>query len=118
MIYHYLIDKKMAALREIFIDNLKKKRRDCGFSQEKLAEMTEVSAHHIAMIETGRNFPTTDLIERMAAAMNIQAFELFMDKTYYAEVQHEQLRKEIKQDIQQLFTDFLNKIEIDNCIKK
>ena len=69
----------MASLREVFVENLKKKRRFCGISQAKLAEMAEVSTHHIAMIEIGRNFPTTELIERIAKALKIEAYELFVD---------------------------------------
>jgi len=99
----------MASLRDIFRRNLKKKRRICGFSQEKLAEMTEVSTHHITMIETGRNFPTTELIERIANALNIKAYELFMEETGSAKIEFERLRSDIKGDIQQLLTDFLEK---------
>ena len=104
----------MASLREIFIENLKKKRRNCGLSQAKLAEITEVSTHHIAMIEIGRNFPTTELIERIANALNIAAFELFVDETCPAKSEFEQLRNEIKGDIQQLLADFLEKTNIDH----
>jgi DNA-binding XRE family transcriptional regulator len=45
----------MTNLRDIFAHNLKEKRRNCGFSQAKLAEMVNVSVHHIATIETARN---------------------------------------------------------------
>ena len=69
----------MANLREIFAHNLKRKRRDCGFSQAKLAEMVNVSTHHIATIETARNSPTLDLVERMANALQIEIYELFVD---------------------------------------
>jgi len=69
----------MASLGEIFAHNLKKKRRNCGFSQAKLAEMVNVSTHHIAMIETARNCPTFELVERIANALNIEIYELFID---------------------------------------
>jgi transcriptional regulator with XRE-family HTH domain len=69
----------MAKLRDIFVRNLKKTRKKCGLSQEKLAEKADVSTHHIAMIELSRNFPTIDLVERLAAALNVDVYELFMD---------------------------------------
>jgi len=99
----------MASLREVFIENLRKQRRFCCFSQAKLAEMTGVSTHHIAMIEIGRNFPTAELIERIANALNIKAYKLFIDETCSAKPEFEQLRSEIKGDIQQLLADFLEK---------
>ena len=99
----------MASLRQVFIENLKKKRRICGFSQAKLAEITKVSTHHIAMIEIGRNFPTTELIERIAKALDLEAYELFIDGTCLRKNEFDQLRHEIKGDIQQLLADFLEK---------
>ena len=69
----------MTNLREIFAHNLKEKRRKRGFSQAKLAEMVNVSVHHIATIETARNYPTLDLVERMANALNIEIYELFIN---------------------------------------
>jgi len=69
----------MTNLRDILAHNLKEKRKICGFSQEKLAEMVNVSIHHIATIETARNYPTLDLVERMAKALNIEIYELFIN---------------------------------------
>jgi transcriptional regulator with XRE-family HTH domain len=69
----------MASLREVFIRNLKEKRKKCRLSQAKLAELVDVSTHHLAMIELSRNFPTIDLVERLAAALGTEAYELFID---------------------------------------
>jgi len=103
----------MAQLREIFANNLKKKRQICGFSQAKLAEKVNVSTHHIAMIEITRNFPTSDLIERIANALNIEIFELFIEETNSFNKEFENLRNGIKDDMQKLLTDFLEKTYID-----
>ena len=78
-LYYYVESNQMTNLREIFAHNLKEKRRNCGFSQAKLAEMVNVSTHHIATIETARNYPTLDLVERMANALNIEIYELFIN---------------------------------------
>jgi len=69
----------MANLGEIFAHNLKKKRRICGLSQAKLAERVNVSTHHIAMIEIARNYPTLELVERIASVLEIEIYELFID---------------------------------------
>jgi transcriptional regulator with XRE-family HTH domain len=69
----------MASLRDIFVKNLKQTRKKCGLSQEKLAEKANVSTHHIAMIELSRNFPAIDLVERLAEALDVEVYELFVD---------------------------------------
>jgi transcriptional regulator with XRE-family HTH domain len=69
----------MASLREVFVKNLKEKRKKCRLSQAKLAELVDVSTHHIAMIELSRNFPTIDVVERLAAALGSEACELFIE---------------------------------------
>jgi transcriptional regulator with XRE-family HTH domain len=68
----------MERLGTIFANNLRGYRRKRGLTQEKLAEMVEVSTHHIGMIELTRNFPTFDLIERIAKALDIEIYELFV----------------------------------------
>jgi transcriptional regulator with XRE-family HTH domain len=57
---------------------LKEKRQKCGFTQAQLAEKVSVSTHHIAMIEIARNSPTLELVERIAEALNIEVYELFL----------------------------------------
>ena len=68
----------MARLREIFAKNLKINRKKSGISQAKLAEKADISAHYVAMLELAHNFPTADVLERLAAALNIEVFELFL----------------------------------------
>ena len=70
------------------------------------------------MIEIGRNFPTTELIERIANALNIEAYKLFADKTCSTKIEFEQLRNEIRGDIQQLLADFLEKTNVNKCSGK
>jgi transcriptional regulator with XRE-family HTH domain len=68
----------MTSLREIFAKNLRENRKRCGLSQEKLAEKADVSAHYIAVIELAKNFPAADVIERLAKALGIDIYELFV----------------------------------------
>jgi len=96
----------MARLPTIFAQNLKEKRRKCGFSQALLAEKVDVSTHHIAMIELARNFPTAGLMERIAEALNIEIYELFIEKNRSPNEDFRQLREDIKSDVYQLFNEF------------
>jgi transcriptional regulator with XRE-family HTH domain len=56
------------------------------------------------MLETGRNFVTSDTLEKLAAALEIPVFELFVTK-YSPRDELDQLRqdivKEIKKEINQ-----------------
>ncbi|AEF85109.1 DNA-binding protein [Treponema primitia ZAS-2] len=91
----------MARLREIFANNLKENRKKCGFSQEKLAEMAEVSTHYIAMIELARNFPTSEIIERLAAVLDIEIYELFV-VSHSPKEELEKLRRTLVTEIRQM----------------
>jgi transcriptional regulator with XRE-family HTH domain len=90
----------MAGLREIFAKNLRENRKKCGFSQAKLAEMADVSTHHVAMIELARNFPTSDLMERLAVALDIEIYELFV-VSHSPEEELEGLRQTLITDVRQ-----------------
>jgi transcriptional regulator with XRE-family HTH domain len=79
IIYYYVRGNRLVRLREILAYRLKEKRRKCGFSQARLAEKVEVSTHHIGMIEIARDLPTLDLVERIADALDIEIYELFVD---------------------------------------
>ena len=107
-LYYYVGSNKMTSLREIFACNLKKKRKNCGFSQEKLAEMLNVSTHHIATIETARNYPTLDLVERMAKALNIEIYELFINPLSPPE-EMERLYETVAKNIEQVVSEAVEK---------
>jgi transcriptional regulator with XRE-family HTH domain len=102
----------MTNLRDIFAHNLKEKRRICGFSQAKLAEIVNVSTHHIATIETARNYPTLDLVERMANALNIEIYELFINPLSPPE-EMERLYKEVAKNIEQVVGKAVEKVLSD-----
>jgi transcriptional regulator with XRE-family HTH domain len=67
----------MTDLRELLARNIKKYRKLRGFSQEILAERAETSTTHIGMIEIGKKFPSTQMLERIAKALGIDTPELF-----------------------------------------
>jgi transcriptional regulator with XRE-family HTH domain len=98
----------MTELAEIFSKNLKENRRKRGLTQAGLAEKVDVSTHHIGMIEMCRNYPTLDLVERIANALDIEIYELFITP-HSPNQELETLRREIKGDMQRLFEEFLGK---------
>ncbi|MDR0321224.1 MAG: helix-turn-helix domain-containing protein [Treponema sp.] len=71
----------MTDLRKVLAFNMKLNRKNLGLSQAKLAELVNVSDNHIALIETGRRFPSITMLESLATAMKIDILELFSIKS-------------------------------------
>lgn len=67
------------SLQDIFIDNLRRIRRKKNITQEKLAEICQTETSYIGQIEIGRRFPSINLIEKIAEALEIPAYILFKD---------------------------------------
>ena len=70
----------MSGLREILAYNLKENRKKCRLSQAKLAEKANITTQYIAMIEVSRKFPTPEMLDRLAKALDIEAYQLFVVK--------------------------------------
>ena len=90
----------MTNIRDILANNLKENRRKCGVSQAKLAERAGISTQYIAMIELSRQFPTPEVLERIALALDIEAYELFAvppSPESSMELLHQDIIKEIRQ---------------------
>ena len=66
--------------QELFIINLKDFRKIHSFSQAKLAELCESTQAYIAEIEVGKKFPSPDMIERIASALDVESYCLFQNK--------------------------------------
>jgi transcriptional regulator with XRE-family HTH domain len=64
-------------LKQIFIQNLKDFRKKEGISQMKLAEYCDISLGYIGEIESGRKFPSTDMIEKIAGVLRIEPYCFF-----------------------------------------
>jgi transcriptional regulator with XRE-family HTH domain len=67
--------------QELFITNLKDFRKLLKMSQAKLAEICDSSQAYIAEIEVGKKFPSPDMIEKIASALEIESYRLFQNNT-------------------------------------
>jgi len=67
----------MMKLRTILAENIKAFRSELGLSQLKLAALVDTAPNYIAMIEAGKRFPTDTMLEKIAAALQREPFELF-----------------------------------------
>ena len=69
--------KKKLGIREILALNLKLNRQKCGLTQEKLAEKAGISSNYLSMVEISKKFPTPEMLDRLAAALEIDTIQLF-----------------------------------------
>ncbi|MCL2444083.1 MAG: helix-turn-helix domain-containing protein [Treponema sp.] len=67
----------MTSLRSLLAYNIKKRRRILSISQAKLAERVSTSTHYISQIEQKNKFPSPEMLERIAAALEIDSPQLF-----------------------------------------
>ena len=56
---------------------MKAYRSALGLSQAKLAEKADTSTHYIGMIEVKKNFPSPEMLQRIAAAFGVDTLNLF-----------------------------------------
>ncbi len=52
-------------------------RKRLNISQEELAEKLDISQKSLSKIETGRNFLTSETLEKLTLALNVEITELF-----------------------------------------
>jgi transcriptional regulator with XRE-family HTH domain len=66
-------------MMRIFIFNMKKYRKKRQLSQMKLAEMLNTSTSYIGEIEINSKVPSMEMVEKIAKALNVEPFRLFVD---------------------------------------
>jgi transcriptional regulator with XRE-family HTH domain len=104
----------MANLRDILANNLKEYRKKCGLSQAKLSEKANISTQYIAMIEVARKFPTPEILDRIAKALETEAHELFLVKPS-PESAMERLHDALVGNIERVIGEAVEKAIADKC---
>ena len=66
-------------LIDIFRKNIRYYRFMKNYSQEKLGEKSGLSTHYISDIEQGKYSPTIPTIERIATALDVEPYLLFIE---------------------------------------
>ena len=70
--------EKTEKIRKILAKNIKRQRESLGMTQENLAEKTDLSVQTINTIEGCRMWISDKSITRLAKALNVEIFQLFM----------------------------------------
>ncbi len=63
---------------DIFKYNLKYYRNKMGLTQDKLSELSGISADYLSEIERGKRTPSFKRMDLIAKALNIDVYKLFM----------------------------------------
>jgi transcriptional regulator with XRE-family HTH domain len=92
----------MTSLRALLAFNMKEKRRIIGLSQAKLAAKINTSTHYIGMIETKKKFPSPEMLERIASALEIDAPQLFSMPGFQLETMHK-FQEQVLSDMEKTF---------------
>ena len=69
----------MMSLLQTFSANLRKYRRDKGLSQEAFADLAGLHRTYISALERGKRSIAIDNIEKIAHALDIDAYLLFVN---------------------------------------
>jgi transcriptional regulator with XRE-family HTH domain len=67
----------MTSLRTILAHNIKERRRILGISQATLAGKVSTSTNYIGQIEQKNKFPSPEMLEKIAYALEIDSPQLF-----------------------------------------
>jgi transcriptional regulator with XRE-family HTH domain len=97
----------MTNIREVLAKNMKAYRNALGLSQAKLAERVGTSTHYIGMIETQNNFPSPEMLGRIAAALGIDTLALFSGETNLPNTM-KTYRKVALEDVKSLIEQFID----------
>jgi transcriptional regulator with XRE-family HTH domain len=100
----------MTDLRRILAKNMKEYRSILGFSQAKLAERVNTATNYIALIEMGKRFPSPQMLERIAVALEVDSTQLFSKKTFEEDL-IKKFRKNIITDIEQVIITRLKELK-------
>ena len=84
-------------IRTLLAGNIKKYRGRRGWSQLYLSEKLDISANFLSEIETGKGWVSPLTLSKLASALEIEVFELFMPRmgntTIHDKAEAEKIRR-------------------------
>lgn len=70
----------METLKTKLGQRIKYLRKSKNITQEKLAEITNMDITSLSKIETGKNYPQPETVEKIANALNVEISQIFSFK--------------------------------------
>ena len=86
-------------IREIFGQNIRKFRNRRNWSQADLAEFADISLNFLSEIERGKKWPHPDTLSKLADALGIRVFELFLEENMDIPLNTQDLMSRFIQDV-------------------
>ena len=71
-----MVTKKFSSF---FAEVVRQRRKNCGLSQEKLAEKADLSMKMISLVERGKRTPSLEVANRIAGGLNVPFWRLIKD---------------------------------------
>jgi transcriptional regulator with XRE-family HTH domain len=100
----------MTDLKALLAANMKVYRGAIGLSQAKLANLIDTAPNYIALIETGKRFPSPRMLERIADALGVDSTQLFSKKPAAEEEFIKAFRDHLVSDIDQVIAERLKEL--------
>ena len=97
-------------LKENLGRNIKYYRNKRNLTQEQLAEIVGISDKNISKIENGNNYPSAETLSAIAAALNVEFYELFL---FDNEIRYDDMKNEIINSL----SSKKNVITLYKCLK-
>ena len=80
------MEDKKESVPQLFGGNVRKYRKQAGLTQEQLSERLDITQKHLSIIETGPQFASAALIEKIADVLQVSPAELFADDKSQAQM--------------------------------
>jgi transcriptional regulator with XRE-family HTH domain len=96
----------MTSIRKILAANMREYRGKLCLSQAKLAERVDTATHYISMIESCKKFPSAEMIERIANALEVDSLDMFALTPI-----HKDWQKDVLSELEKIMTEKLNSFE-------
>lgn len=82
------MEAEKSDVMQIFSQNLKKYRTNAGLTQKQLSEQLEISQKHLSFLETGTQFASASLIDKICDELKISCGDLFSSEK---DINHKEL---------------------------
>jgi transcriptional regulator with XRE-family HTH domain len=74
------MEQPLSILLKVLAQNIKKRRKELGYSQEHLAELAGMSHNFLARIEIASNSPSLSTLVHIAEALGMSVSELLSEQ--------------------------------------
>jgi transcriptional regulator with XRE-family HTH domain len=98
----------MTSIRGLLSFNIKKRRQILELSQVQLAEKIGTSTQYLGQIEQNKKFPSFEMLERIAEALEVDSPQLFSMETY-SQTAIQQFKADLKINLEKAIDDFIDK---------